>query len=245
MEYILGKLIKRNYPKLTKSEKKVAEYIMQNPEEVAFLTSKDLGRKVKVSDATVIRLANALGVSGFSDLQKISKSWLKKKLAPSEKLRSTKIDRRTNIFELVFEISMKNILKAREEISITKLQNVVKRLDDAKRIFVIGLRRSHSFAFYLYYNLSRILDNISLVDMPFGLVYDEIKDIGSKDVLVSISFSRYTKETFEVTRYARRKKAFVIAITDNPLSPIGQLANVALCVDYGSPLFLDHMQAPL
>jgi len=229
--------ITKAYTGLTKSQKKVAEYIISNPEEVAFLSLKTLGGKVRVSDATIIRLSNALGFSGFSQLQEILQSWLKQKFTPSEKLRNTRINRRTNIYEQIFETSVGNILKAQEKIPPKKLEEAVNVLDAARRIFVTGLRRSYSFAFHLYNNLNRILDNVVFIESGSGFVYDQMKDIGSRDVLVSISFSRYARETVEITSFAKKKKAFVIAITDHPLSPVGQLADSALCVDDGSPFF--------
>jgi DNA-binding MurR/RpiR family transcriptional regulator len=229
--------ITKTYAALTKSQKKAAEYILSNPEEVAFLSLKALSEKAKVSDATIMRLSYALGFTGFSELQEILQSWLKGKFTPSEKLRSTRIDRRANIYEKIFEISVKNILKAQEDIPTEKLEEAVNALDRAKRIFVVGLRRSHSFAFHLYNNLNRILDHVTLVEPGFGFAYDQIRDIGRRDILVSISFSRYAKEAVEITRFAKKKRAFIVAITDNPLSPVGQLANTALCVDYGSPFF--------
>ncbi len=237
MGSVLEDRITKAYSGLTKSQKQVAEYIIRSPEEVAFLSLKALGEKVRVSDATIIRLSNALGFSGFSELQEILQSWLKRKFTPSEKLRSTRIDRRANIYEKIFEISVQNILKAQEDIPTEKFEEAVNALDRAKRIFVVGLRRSHSFAFHLYNNLNRILDHVTLVDPGFGFAYDQMRDIGRRDVLVSISFSRYAKETFAITRFARKKKAFIIGITDNPLSPVGQLADSALCADYGSSFF--------
>jgi DNA-binding MurR/RpiR family transcriptional regulator len=233
----LEEVITKNYPKLTKGQKKIAEYIIRNPEEVAFMSAKTLGKKVGVSDATVVRLSAALRISGFSGLQEMLRSRLKGRLTPSEKLRSTKIRRRTSIYDTIFEMNLKNILEAREEIPTAELERAVNALDNGKRIFVVGLRRSHSFAFHLYNNLSRILNNIFLIEPAYGLAYDQIRDIGHRDVLVSISFSRYTKETVETTSFAKAKKAFVIAITDNLLGPVGQLADITLCVDHGSPFF--------
>lgn len=245
MDKVLERLISRNYTKLTKSQKKIAEYIVRNPDEVAFLSSKALGEKVKVSDATVVRLSNALGVSGFSELQEILQSQLKGKLAPSEKLKDTRITRRADIYSLIIDSSIKNILKAQEEVSMSKLDEVINVLDSAKKIFVVGLRRSHSVAFHLYYNLSRILNRVFLIDSAYGLKYDQITEMGIHDVLVSISFPRYSKETLEITKIAKRKKATIIAITDNPLSPIGQLADIPLFLGYESPFFFGSRASTL
>ena len=233
----LGELITEYYSTLTKGQKKVATYILRNPEEVAFLTSKKLGENAGVSEATVIRMANVLGISGFSEIQNILQSWLKRKLAPSEKLESTKIGRRTDIYETIFENSVRNILKAREEIPASKLEEVVDTLDTARRIFVVGLRRSHSIAFLLYYNLGRIRDNIILVDSAYGMRYDGILEIGDRDAVIVISFFRYARETMEITKFAQKRKANIVAITDNPVSPVGQLADISLCTGYWSPFF--------
>ena len=237
MDKVLERLVSRNYTKLTKSQKRIAEYIIRNPDEAAFLSAKALGKKVNVSDATVIRLSNALGISGFAELQKILQSQLKGKLASSEKLKHTRIARRSDIYSLIFDSSIKNILKAQGEVSTSKLDEVTKVLDSAKKIFVMGLRRSHSLAFHLYYNLSRILNKVFLIESAYGIKYDQITEIGIHDVLVTVSFPRYTKETLEVTKIAKRKGATIIAITDNSLSPIGQLADISLFWGYDSPFF--------
>jgi len=234
---VLEHRITKAYSRLTKSQKRVAEYVLRSPEEVAFLSLKALGDKVRVSDATIIRLSNALGFSGFSELQEKLQSWIKAKLTPSEKLRSTRLDRKRDIYTEIFEASVKNILKTQEEIPAKQFEDAIHALDGAKRIFVLGLRRSHSFAFHLYNNLSRILNNVTFVETAFGFAYDQISDIGNRDVLVSVSFSRYTREAVQITQFAKGKRAFIIAITDTPLSPIGQLADKAFCVDYGSPFF--------
>ena len=236
LKIIEGRITKA-YAGLTKSQKRVAEYILKSPEEVAFLSLRALGAKVEVSDPTIIRLMNALGFSGFSELQEALQSWLKAKFTPSEKLRSTRIALRGNIYEEIIDDSVKNILKIQEAIPAKRLEEAVHALDGAERIFISGLRRSHSFAFHLYNNLSRILNNIILVDTTFGFVFDQIRNIRERDVLVSISFSRYAKVTVDITAFAKKKKAFVVAITDNPVSPIGQLADIALCVNSGSPFF--------
>jgi DNA-binding MurR/RpiR family transcriptional regulator len=230
-------LITRNYPELTKSEKKVAEYVLKSPEEVAFLSSKALGKRVGVSDATVVRLSTALGISGYSELQERLRSWIKGRLTPSEKLRSTRVDRRKDIYTTIFEISTTNILNAQKEISRTKLNEAIDLLNHARKIFVVGLRRSHSFAFHLHYNLSRILDNVTLMDLAFGLIYDQVIEMQNRDVLVAISFARYSKLTLQIVKIAKTRKTSVVAITDSPLSPVSQWADVALCADHGSPFF--------
>ncbi len=185
----------------------------------------------------MIRLSTALGISGFSELQEILQSWAKARLAPPEKLRSAQIKRRTDLYETIFENSIRIIAKAREEIQVSKREEVVSALNKAKRVFVVGIRRSHSIAIHLYYNLSRILNSTSLIDPAYGLIHDQVVDIGKRDVLIAISFSRYARVTLEGTRFAKALKAFVIGVTDNPLHPVGQLTGISLCVDYRIPFF--------
>lgn len=137
----------------------------------------------------------------------------------------------------MFENSIRNIAKAREEIQVSKLEEVASALDKAKRVFVVGMRRSHSIAFHLYYNLSRILNSTSSIDSAYGLIHDQVVDIGKHEVLISISFSRYARMTLEVARFAKAMKAFVIGVTDDLLHPVRQLTDISLCVDYRIPFF--------
>jgi DNA-binding MurR/RpiR family transcriptional regulator len=237
MSNVLEDRIKRNYRDLTRSQKRIAEYILGNPEDVVFLSSRSLGQKVGVSDATVVRFSNALGISGYPELQRILQSWLKVKFTPSEKLKSTSTGRQNRIYAEIFKTNLENLMKTQQEIEDSKIDDAIEALNGAKRVFVLGLRRSHSIAFHLYYNLSHILDNVVLISTSYGLPYDQIVEIGKQDVLVSVSFPRYAKGTAEITRAAKQRGASIIAITDHPLSPIGRIADVSLQVSLESPFF--------
>lgn len=234
---VLEDRIKRSYADLTRSHKKIAEFILGNPEDVVFLSSRSLGQKVGVSDATVVRFSNALGMSGFSELQRTLQSWMKVKLAPSEKLKTTSIGRKNRVYAEIFKTNLNTLLKTQQEIADSKIEEAIEALNGAKKVFVLGLRRSHSIAFHLYYNLSHILDNVILISTAYGLPYDQIVEIGKRDVLISISFPRYAKDTAEITRTAKQRCASIIAITDHPLSPIGRIADVSLNVGHESPFF--------
>ena len=239
--HVLEERIKKSYPVLTRSQKKLAEFILANPEDVAFLSSRSLGQKVGVSDATVVRFSNALGISGFSELQRILQSWLKVKLAPSEKLKTTSTRPRNSVYAEIFKTNLDTLRKTQQEIADSKIEEAIDALDGARKVFVLGLRRSHSIAFHLYYNLSHILDNVFLISTAYGLPYDQIVTIGKRDVLVSISFPRYAKGTEEITRAAKQKEATIIAITDHPLSPVGRMADVSLQVSSESPFFFGSL----
>ena len=239
--HALEERIKKSYPDLTKSQKKIAEFILANPEDVVFLSSRSLGQKVGVSDATVVRFSNAIGVSGFSELQRILQSWLKVKLAPSEKLKTTSTRLKNSVYAEIFKTNLDTLQKTQQEIADSQIEEAIEALNRARKVFVLGLRRSHSIAFHLYYNLSHILDNVLLISTAYGLPYDQIVEIGKRDVLISISFPRYAKSTEEITRAAKQRGASIIAITDHPLSPIGQIADVSLQVSNESPFFFGSL----
>ena len=237
MDSDLEDLIKKAYRNLPKSEQKVAEYILKSPEEVAFLPCRTVAQRVGVSDATVVRMSHRLVADGYGGLKKRLQASLKEKITPSQKLESTNIGEDESIYHAVFRSNLENIGRAEESLGAEKFDEVVNRLDNARKIFLVGERRSHTFAFHFFYNLSRIMNNVFLVRNMHGLQFDEMRDIGHKDVMVGISFRRYSRGTFEVVKFAKHKKCYVIAFTDSPISPIGQIANLTVQVDFGSPFF--------
>lgn len=234
----LEELIKNTMHRMTKGQKKIADFIINNPEEAAFLSSKDLGEKVDLSDASVIRLANVLGFSGFLEMKLMLQSWMKGKISPSEKLKLLTVGHKTEIYKTTFENNIQSILNAQSKIPISKFEQIRTTCSRAKRVFIIGLRGSFSVAFFLYYNLKRVMKNVFLIETTYGLQYDLLTDIGVRDVLFSISFPRYATKTVEVTRFAKERNAFIISITEEPLSPVGRLADISLCIRSAEPFLL-------
>jgi DNA-binding MurR/RpiR family transcriptional regulator len=234
----LEDIISKNYSNLTKSEKKLAEFILNNPEDCAFMSTTKLGQMVNVSEPTVIRFAVGLGLSGFPALQEILQNYLKEKIKPSEKLRKFKqTKKKVDIYGEIFRATVENLQVTQEQIHPETLDEIVNKIITAKRIYILGFRRSFSVAYLLNYNLSSLLRNTVLIDANYGLLFDKTIDMNKNDICIGISFPRYATQTYQIIQHAKGKGCTTIVITDSIISPIAQVADYVLTAKYEIPSF--------
>lgn len=236
VQNFLEDMISRNYRKLTKSEKKVAEFILNHPEEAAFLSSTRVGQKAGVSEATVVRFSTEVGCSGFPALQEILQNYVKERIKPSEKLKQyTKIGKKSDIYGEIFHSTIRNLQITYENIRPQILDQIVNEILTANRIYVVGFRRSFSVAYLLYYNLSSLLKNTVLIESNYGLLFDKTIEMKKNDVCIGISFPRYATQTYQIIKHAKKKGATTIVITDSLVSPIAQIADHVFTAKYEIP----------
>jgi len=231
---LLEDIIARNYQNLTKSGKKLADYILKNPEDAAFLSSAKLGKKVNVSESTVIRFSTELGLSGFPELQRMLQDNLKEKIKPSDRLKKLKKSKKsgTGIYDEIFKSTIRGLNLTQENIRPEMMGDIVDKVLSAKKVYVVGFRRTFSLAYQLSYDLSRILHHTVLVESNYGLLFDKAIEMGREDLCIGISFSRYSALTFQIMEFAKKNGCAIIAITDSLVSPIAQIADHVLVAKY-------------
>lgn len=240
VQNFLEDLISKNYYKLTKSEKKVAKFILDNRDEAAFLSSTKLGQEAGVSEATVVRFSAEVGCSGFPGLQEILQNCLKERIKPSEKLKKyTKMSKRTDIYGEIFHSTIQNLQATYENIRPRTLDQIVDEIAGAGKIYIAGFRRSFSVAYLLHYNLSGLLSNTVLLEPNYGILYDKIIEIRKNDICIGISFPRYATQTYQIVKYARERESTTIVITDSLVSPIAQIADYVFTAKYEIPSFFN------
>jgi DNA-binding MurR/RpiR family transcriptional regulator len=234
----LKDIISRNYYNFTKSEKKLAEFILNNLEDSAFMSSTELGQMVNVSEPTVIRFAVGLGFSGFPGLQEILQNYIKERIKPSEKLRKFKqTKKKVDIYGEIFRATVENLQVTQEQIHPETLDEIINKIITSKRIYILGFRRSFSVAYLLNYNLSSLLRNTVLIDANYGLLFDKTIDMNKNDICIGISFPRYATQTYQIIQHAKGKGCTTIVITDSIISPIAQVADYVLTAKYEIPSF--------
>jgi DNA-binding MurR/RpiR family transcriptional regulator len=239
-------MIVRSYRKLTKSEKRIADYILRNPDEAAFLTSTKLAQRANVSEATVARFSTEIGCSGFADFQKILQNVLKEKLKPSEKLSQiSKLYSNKAVHNAIFSTTIRNLKSTWENINPELLDAVTEKIIRANRIYIVGMRRSFSVAYALYYDLSNFSMNVILIDTSHGLLFDKVAAMKNDDVCITISFPRYASITYEILQHAKKAGCPIVAITDSLVSPIAQLADYVLPANYEVPSYSDSVVVAL
>lgn len=223
------------------------EYILAHEEEAVFLKIGDIARKGKVSEATVVRLAKALGFKGFPELQRELQRLFRNKLTTTSRLRKTaeKVGGEKDVVTKVLQMDINNIAGTLEQTSIPEFRRFVKEMASAQRIIIIGLRSVHSLAIFLGMALEFLRKNVWVVQPGIGDMWDRLLDLRKGDLVIGISFPRYTQQTVEVLRFAKQKGVKTLAITDTLISPLAQYADHVLTARCKMDSFIESFTAPL
>ena len=234
--------IQTQYTRLSKGQKLIAQYILNNYDKVAFMTACKLGETVGVSESTVVRFANALGYSGYPKLQAALQELIKNKLTTVQRVEmANDYSDENTILNKILKGDIDNIRETLEEIDGEAFQEAVSRLLKARKIYILGMRTSFVVAQYLGFYLGIILDNVHTVRMDMGDAFEQIVRIGEDDVVIAFSFPRYSKKSFQLVKYAKEKGAHVISITDSLFAPIASVSDNTLIVKSNMASFVDSL----
>lgn len=231
--------------KLSKSHRRIAECIMNHYDKAAFMTASKLGEYVGVSESTVVRFASTLGYEGFPQLQKALQELIRHRLTASQRLEMTDEMESGQVLNKVLKTDIQNIRTTLDEVDVTAFDNVIDSMLGARNIYVLGLRASAPLAEFFGHYLNFIFPNVHIVTSGVSDVFEQIARISDEDVLVGISFPRYTSHTISAMRFARSRGATLIGITDGPMSPLHSVSNICLMAHSDMASFVDSLTAPL
>ena len=239
--------IRKNMPKLSKGQKLIANYILEHYEKAVFLTAAKLGNIVGVSESTVVRFANELGYDGYPKFQDALEELVKSNLTAMQRLEVTtdRIDT-DHVLKSVLQMDEEKIRYTREQIDEHSFNQAVDKIMGAKTIYILGVRSCAGLASFLGFYLNIIFDNIKVVNTnSISEMFEAIHRIGEEDVIIGISFPRYSKRVMKALEFAQGKKATVIGITDSRISPIANYSDYALIGRSEMISFVDSLVAPL
>lgn len=220
-------LIEENYDQLSKSQKKVANFISQNPQYIIMHSASEVGKSVEVSETTVIRCCYELSFSGYAELQHS----LKKQFIENQSSMGKYFQTREAL------LNEPSIIKKSMDIEVNRLTTMYEQLDEAEfiaasikmheasSIYVLGLRSSFAAAQWLSFALGVLRSDIHLIAPQSSDVLHVISTMPKNSVMIVLSFHRYLKETLYITEAAKTKGVHIIAITDSTLAPIRKLAH--------------------
>ncbi|RBP92146.1 RpiR family transcriptional regulator [Cytobacillus firmus] len=228
----MSQMIKESYSSLSPGQRKAAEFIMEHADEAVLLTAFQVGRNAGVSETTVIRLAYALGFSGYSQMQdRIRKEWLAgKQVDYFEHDSSIENTAEENLFRRVIDQERKILRQLLDQVDEREIWKAIDALIRSDRVYVGGFGSSFAAAYWFYYTLKQIRGNV-YISSPNGFLPEDVCDLTDQSAVVIFSFPRYRKEALKLASFAERQDSRIIAITDRQLSPIGQLAEVTLTTD--------------
>jgi len=238
--------IQQRFKKLSKGQKRIAEYILNNYDKVAFMTASSLGETVDVSESTVVRFANALGYGGYPKLQKALQESIRTKLTTVQRFEMSKaLDSNTDIYKKIMNQDVENIRRTSESLDIDLLAAIAKMIHEGKNIYVLGLRSSSVLAQYLGFYLNFEVENVHIIPSGVMDAFDQIINISKEDVLITITFPRYSNQTIKLTQYAYEKKVPIVAITDGVMSPVASFSKHVLTAKSDMTTFIDSLVAPM
>jgi DNA-binding MurR/RpiR family transcriptional regulator len=243
----LLKEIEDSIPKFSKSQKIISKYILENYDKAAYMTASKLGATVSVSESTVVRFALELGFEGYPEFQHSLQEIVRIRLTSFQRMDVTNsLIGDGDVLTKVLNSDIDKIKRTIEEIDREAFEKSVDALVNAKSIYVIGLGSSASLASSLNHSLRMIFDNVKLLEASSAdEIFAQIMNISKGDVIIAISFPRYSRKLITAVNYAKDSGATVIALTDSTASPIATFADNLLVARSDMASFADSLIAPL
>lgn len=240
-------LLKQSDSKLSKSQKRIFAYIAEHYDRVAFMTASKLGKVVNVSESTVVRFASELGYDGYPEFQKALRELIKNKLTSVQRMEiiSSKIGD-NDVLKKVIQSDMDKLRKTLDTVSGGNFENAVDIIANAGGVYILGARTCFSIASFLDVYLNMLLPNVRLVTANSASeVFEQMYRINSDDVLIAISYPRYSQRTFNGVKFAAERGAKIVAVTDSEASPIVGYSSCSLIASCDMGSFVDSLVAPL
>lgn len=239
--------IEEQYKELSKGQKRLADYIVQNYDKAVFLTAARLGKVVGVSESTVVRFATQLGYKGYPSFQRALEELVRHKLNSIQRMEVTygRISQ-SEILESVLQSDIEKIKMTIGSLDQKAFEEAVDTIVKARKIYIIGIRSCAPLANFLCYYLNLIFDHITLVHTNSSSeIFEQMIRIGEEDVVIGISFPRYSMRTLKALEFASNRKAKVITLTDSVHSPMTIYSSCNLIARSDMASIVDSLVAPL
>ena len=239
--------IEGNLGDFSKGQKRIAGYILENYDKAAFMTASKLGKLVGVSESTVVRFATVLGYDGYPSMQRALQEMIRSRLTSTQRIQQAgELLDQDDMLGAVLDTDIENLREMEAHADRDAFNDAVERIQKARNIYILGVRSSSFVAGYLNFYMHLLFENVTLVQSnAAGEILEQLFRIGPGDVLIAISFPRYSKVTINTVKFARDRGATIVAMTDNDLSPIYQMSDAALLAPCEMISFVDSMAAPV
>lgn len=245
----LLKIIDDKMQSLSKGQKRIAVFLREHYDKAVYLTASRLGEIAGVSESTVVRFAIEMGFDGYPGLQEALQELIKNELTASQRMMvsSDRITKRDKpVYESVLESDAARIANTLDAIVPEDFEKAVESIINAGRVYIVGGRSSSALSNFLDFYLNLMRDNV--INASTGVVtetFEHIFRIKEGDVLIAISFPRYSNKTVKAVEYAYNRGVNTIVITDSLQSPLAKYASVCLTARSDMLSFIDSLVAPL
>lgn len=241
------KKIENEYKNFSKSQKLIANFVKNHYEKAAYMTASKLGNAIGISESTVVRFATEIGFDGYPSFQKELLEWTKTKLTTVQRMQVTK-ERipKENMLKNVLSHDIELIRETLGEIDKYEFKTVVDKLVSANKIYILGVRSSAALANFMGFYFNLMFDNVKVISSSSSSeVLEQVIRAKSGDVVIGISFPRYSQRAIKMMEYAKKQGATTVALTDSKNSPVSENADYTLVAKSDMASFADSLVAPL
>ncbi|MDD5952880.1 MAG: MurR/RpiR family transcriptional regulator [Oscillospiraceae bacterium] len=239
--------IKRKMATFSKGQKRIAQYILEHSDKVAFMTASKLGTTVGVSESTVVRFATEIGYAGYPELQKAVQEMIRNKMTSLQRLEmAANLHDPGHVLDNVLNHDIEVIRQTLEETCRHSFYRAAEAISEARKVYIIGARSSQALATFLSYYLNFIVENLVTINVTStDEILEQMIRIDQNDAVIGISFPRYSTKVIKALDFASSRGAKVVAITDSAVSPLSESADYLLLARSDMASFVDTLVAPL
>ena len=236
------------FDELSPQLKEAARWVIDHPADVALLTMREQARRAGIPPATLTRLAQRFKLKGYDEIRRLSAEAVRERPDSYRGRAEELLQRRDSegdaaLIQDIFSSLSRHLRELSKPAVVDRFRAAADIIAKSRRVFCLGLRSTFSVAYSFHYARALFGAESVLVDGPGGIATDALRTIGPADVLLAISVKPYTRQTLQAVRYADKRGARVIAVTDSEVSPLAMLVRETLVVGTETPSFF-HTMAP-
>ena len=239
--------INEKYSSMSKGQKLLSTYITDNYDKAVFLTAEKLGKVVGDSESTVVRFATHLGYRGYPEFQKALEELVRNKLNSIQRMEVTygRISQ-SKILDTVLQSDAEKIKSTLEQIDQNAFESALDIILNAKHIYIVGIRSCAPLASFMSFYFNLMFDNVHLLHTSSSSeLFEQMVRISEEDVIIGISFPRYSMRTLKAMEFANNRSAKVITLTDSVHSPMNLYSSCNLIAKSDMASIVDSLVAPL
>lgn len=242
----IHKLYKKNYTKLTKTEKKIAEFISKNPKKLITLSAFELGKELGVSDATILRFSKNIGFNKFSDFKnyvalELSEGNLNERIIKNWNNFASEND----LANKIINADLRNIQDFLLNIDFDLIEKLIDLIEKGKKIYILGIGASRAIAQFMFWHIKRLGYNSECVNEGgFGL-YEALSQIKKGELLILFAFPKFLNDEINTLKVVKEKKVKSVVITSSLFSEISFLGDIVFRVPIQNNAFLNSYMVPM
>jgi len=231
----------------SKGQRRIAAYITESYDKAAFMTASRLGKTVGVSESTVVRFAVELGYDGYPAMQKAMQEMVLNRLTSVQRIGVTN-DRLgdQDVVSMVLQTDLEKLRQTGDTLNREDFRAAVQAILKARRIYILGVRSAAALSGFLGYYLGYMFDNVhTITTSGASEMFEKLVNVTAEDVVIAISFPRYSTSTIKGVQYCRSVGATVVGLTNSLMSPLGENSDYVLIAKSDMVSLVDSLVAPL